>query len=59
VPMFFGNIARELYQTSIAEMGRDNQVDTVGLVFDRLAGTTVVPRENDLDAGPVLERAPA
>jgi 3-hydroxyisobutyrate dehydrogenase len=49
VPMFLGNITRELYQTCISEMGRDNQVDTIGLMYDRLAGTKVVPRENDLN----------
>lgn len=48
VPMFFGNIARELYQTCISEMGAGEQVDTVGLVMDRLAGTYVVPQDNDL-----------
>jgi 3-hydroxyisobutyrate dehydrogenase len=48
VPMFFGNLARDIYQSCIAEMGRENQVDTVGLVFDRLAGTGVVPRDHDL-----------
>lgn len=50
VPMFFGNLARELYQVCIAEMGAENQVDTAGLVFDRLAGTQVVPADNDLGA---------
>jgi 3-hydroxyisobutyrate dehydrogenase len=49
VPMFFGNVARELYQLSIGQMGRDSQVDTVGQVFDRMAGTRVVPAETDLD----------
>lgn len=48
VPMFFGNLARELYQSCIADMGRDAQVDTVGLMVDRLSGTAVVPRDNDL-----------
>ncbi len=50
VPLFFGNLTRELYQSCIAEMGRDNQVDTVGQYFDRIAGTSVVPAENDLPA---------
>jgi 3-hydroxyisobutyrate dehydrogenase len=56
VPMFFGNLTRELYQVCIAEMGRDSQVDTVGLVFDRMAGTQVVPAENDIDAAPLTRR---
>jgi 3-hydroxyisobutyrate dehydrogenase len=50
VPMFFGHVARDLYQVCIAEMGAENQVDTSGLVFDRLAGTHVVPTDNDLGA---------
>ena len=49
VPMFFGNVARELYQLSINQMGRDSQVDTVGQVIDTLSGTQVVPAENDLN----------
>ena len=49
VPMFLGNVTRELYQTSISELGRDNQVDTIGLMYDRLAGTNVVPIDNDLN----------
>ena len=48
VPMFFGNLTRELYQTCIAEKGASSQVDTVGQYFDRLAGTEVVPTETDL-----------
>ena len=48
VPMFFGNITRELYQTCMAEMGREAQVDTVGQMYDRLAGTQVVPLKTDL-----------
>jgi len=48
VPMFFGNLARELYQAGIREMGRGNQVDTIGLMFDRLAGTSVIPEDTDL-----------
>jgi 3-hydroxyisobutyrate dehydrogenase len=44
VPMFYGNLTRELFQTYIAEMGPDAQVHTAALVVDRLAGTHVVPR---------------
>lgn len=50
VPMFFGHLARDLYQVCIAEMGAENQVDTAGLVLDRLSGTHVVPADNDLGA---------
>jgi 3-hydroxyisobutyrate dehydrogenase len=49
VPMFLGSAARELYQLSISQMGRDSQVDTIGQVFDGMAGTQVVPTDNDLD----------
>jgi 3-hydroxyisobutyrate dehydrogenase len=43
VPMFFGNLTRELYQLCISELGRDAKVDTAALVVDRLARTQVVP----------------
>ena len=43
VPMFFGNVTRELYQVCISEMGSDAKVDSAALVVDRLAGTEVVP----------------
>lgn len=49
VPMFFGNLTREMYQLCIAQNGRDAQVDTCGQVIDRLAGTSVVPAQTDLD----------
>lgn len=49
VPMFFGNLTREMYQLCIAQNGRDAQVDTCGQVIDRLAGTAVVPAQTDLD----------
>ncbi|EER60273.1 3-hydroxyisobutyrate dehydrogenase [Acidovorax delafieldii 2AN] len=43
VPLFFGNLAREVYQMCISEMGMEAQVHTAALVMDRLAGTHVVP----------------
>jgi 3-hydroxyisobutyrate dehydrogenase len=43
VPMFFGNLTRELYQTYVSEMGPAAQVDSAALVVDRLSGTQVVP----------------
>jgi len=43
MPMFFGNLTRELYQLCISERGREAKVDTAALVVDRLAGTHVVP----------------
>jgi 3-hydroxyisobutyrate dehydrogenase len=49
VPMFLGNITREIYQTCISEMGASTQVDAIGLMYNRLAGTTVVPDDNDLN----------
>jgi 3-hydroxyisobutyrate dehydrogenase len=56
VPMFFGNLTRDLYRLCIAELGREAQVDTVGLVFDRLAGTQVVPADNDIGVAPLVRR---
>jgi 3-hydroxyisobutyrate dehydrogenase len=47
VPLLFGNIARELYQICINEMGAEAQVHTAALVMDRLAGTHVVPPGHD------------
>jgi 3-hydroxyisobutyrate dehydrogenase len=44
VPMFFGGLARELYQMCINEHGAEAQVHAAALVVDRLAGTQVVPR---------------
>ena len=56
VPVFFGHLARDLYQICIAEMGAENQVDTAGLVLDRLSGTHVVPEDNDLGAKAAARR---
>jgi 3-hydroxyisobutyrate dehydrogenase len=47
-PSFFGDLTQQLYQACIEETGRDSQVDTVGFMFDRIAGTHVVPVVNDL-----------
>jgi len=44
VPLFFGNLGREVYQMCISDMGPGAQVQTAALVMDRLAGTQVVPR---------------
>jgi 3-hydroxyisobutyrate dehydrogenase len=43
VPMFFGNLARELYQTCISQLGQGAEVNTAALIMDQLAGTQVVP----------------
>ena len=43
VPLFFGNVARELYQMCISDKGANAEVHTSALVFDRMAGTHVVP----------------
>lgn len=48
VPMFFGNVARELYQACINDMGATSQVDTAGQYYDRLAGTSIIPDQTDL-----------
>lgn len=45
VPMFYGNLTRELYQMCISEMGPGAQVHTAALMVDRLAGTQVVPNK--------------
>jgi len=51
VPMFFGNLTRELLLLCISEMGRDAQVDTAALVVDRHAGTQVVPSDYSTEVG--------
>ena len=43
VPLFYGNLTREMLQMAISEMGAQAQVNTPALMFDRLAGTQVVP----------------
>lgn len=44
VPLYFGSVAREFYQMCIAEQGANAQVHTAALIFDKLAGTHVVPQ---------------
>jgi 3-hydroxyisobutyrate dehydrogenase len=46
VPLPFGNLARDMYQMCIADMGVTADVQTAALVFDRMAGTCVVPQIN-------------
>ncbi|SAK98429.1 6-phosphogluconate dehydrogenase [Caballeronia calidae] len=48
VPMFFGNLTREMYQMCISEKGPEANVHACTLVMDRLAGTNLVPADNDL-----------
>ena len=43
VPLFYGSLTRELFQMAIGQMGAQAQVHTTALMFDRLAGTQVVP----------------
>lgn len=43
VPLFYGNLTRELYQMCANERGIGDKVNSAALVFDRLAGTKVVP----------------
>jgi 3-hydroxyisobutyrate dehydrogenase len=45
-PMFFGALARELYQLCIAENDAEAQVETTALLVERWAGTSVVPKPN-------------
>lgn len=45
VPMFFGNLTRDMLQMCVNEYGTDAQVDTSALVMDRIAGTSVVPAQ--------------
>ncbi|MEY4139287.1 MAG: hypothetical protein RLZZ371_1469, partial [Pseudomonadota bacterium] len=45
VPVRFGNLAKEVYQTSLDEMGPDVHVNAVALTMDKQAGTHVVPAD--------------
>lgn len=49
VPLLFGNLARELYQLSMNELGPQRSVQSVALVIDRMAGTQLVPAGHTLD----------
>lgn len=46
VPMFFGNLAKELYQVYAKEIGDDAPGPAIALVMDRLAGTKMVPDDH-------------
>lgn len=50
VPLFYGNLTREMLQMSISELGAQAQVNEPALMFDRLAGTHVVPASNSSNA---------
>ncbi|GJH27061.1 NAD(P)-dependent oxidoreductase [Caballeronia novacaledonica] len=43
VPMFFGNLTKDLYLMCISEKGPEAEVHTSALVVDRMAGTHIVP----------------
>jgi 3-hydroxyisobutyrate dehydrogenase len=43
VPLFYGNLTRELYQMCINETGPVGEVDTAALMVDRISGTNIVP----------------
>lgn len=47
VPMFFGNTTKELYQLAISQIGQDEQVDKIGMIFDKISGTEVIPQQID------------
>jgi 3-hydroxyisobutyrate dehydrogenase len=43
VPLFYGSLTSEILQLAISEFGPQGQVNLPALMFDRLAGTQVVP----------------
>ncbi len=45
VPLFLGNLTRELYQMYMNELGGGAKVDMAALIVDRMAGTKVVPTD--------------
>jgi 3-hydroxyisobutyrate dehydrogenase len=48
VPLHFGNLAKEIYQTAKNEFGGNAQVNMVARLIDRLAGTAMVPPEGPI-----------
>jgi 3-hydroxyisobutyrate dehydrogenase len=57
VPLFYGNLTREMLQMSISELGAQAQVNEPALMFDRLAGTHVVPASNPSNASSATARS--
>ena len=57
VPLFYGNLTREMLQMSISELGAQAQVNEPALMFDRLAGTRVVPAINSSAAHSAAARS--
>jgi 3-hydroxyisobutyrate dehydrogenase len=49
VSMPFGNLVKSFYQAAINERGEHDQVNSVALIIDRLAGTHVVPPDYTLE----------
>lgn len=47
VPSTFGNLAREVYQIGMNEMGADSQVDGLALLYHRWADAEFVPADHD------------
>jgi 3-hydroxyisobutyrate dehydrogenase len=43
VPMYFGNLVKDFYQVCMNDQGGSAEVNNAALVFDRLAGTNVIP----------------
>lgn len=48
VPLLYGNLTQNYYQICINEMGGDSEVETAGLVIDRLTGSEVIPKNYKL-----------
>ena len=47
-PLFYGGLTLQLLQMYVNELGPDAQIDGAALVMDRLAGTSMVPDDHDL-----------
>jgi hypothetical protein len=44
-PMALANVVRELFQTVINEHGSDKDTQTLGKLFERNAGISIVPQK--------------
>jgi 3-hydroxyisobutyrate dehydrogenase len=51
VPLYFGNLTRVLYQSTINVLSPDAKVDSAVAVMERLADTHIMPPGSDPDDG--------
>ncbi|MEU6647340.1 NAD(P)-dependent oxidoreductase [Saccharomonospora sp. NPDC046836] len=50
VPLFYGNLSQQLYQSAISALGRDAKVDSAVAAVERLADTMIMPADAERPA---------